>query len=160
MNIDRYDLNWHTDFGLATDLQLDRFELDHGFKFSSEHRQFLTAVTNGCHVDTDLAIPTQGCYGEACALHGIYGVNLPSESLDMSGILDIFQEHLPFLVPFGYDQGSGQVFVEMKTHPGTLVYVPWDELGERPLPTYFVANSLGEFFEAARQLAKIRKETE
>jgi hypothetical protein len=149
---------------LATDAELDLFELRTKLKFSQEHRQFLKTVANGGFPRANIAIPAEECFGGAGDLDGIYGVGHPNSNYDMEQSLqyDFMRGLVPMLVPFGYDNGGGHVFIDMWERPGRVVYTPWDELvGDPPVPKYHSGDSITDFFEKAVKLtAKYAEEDE
>jgi len=146
-------IEWVNKGGPISEPEINHFELEHHFRFSKEHRRFLMAFTNGASVSGDAPIPTEDCPGGAGGLDGVYGINHQANYLNFAKVIAIFGSGLPYLIPFGYDQGNGQLFVDMVDLPGRLVYVPYEELGNVPLKPYHVANSISEYFEEAAKLA-------
>ncbi len=145
----------------ATESAIREFESRNGLCLLSEHKDFLTTVLNGGYPLDVLAIPTSNCHGGAAGLHGLYGIDCPDTHYDMqSAIDDLSNFPLQGLVPFGFDQLNGHVFVEANGSFARLVYIPWDELVDSvPLPRYYVASSIADFFEAALKLtARLKAE--
>jgi hypothetical protein len=102
----------------------------------------------------DLAIPTADCDECAGDLHGVFGIGHPNRNYDMQLAYDRTRSLLPNLIPFGYDQGNGMVFIDPGKN-GQVVFTPWDELvGEPPIPTYYVADSIERFLEEAVKLTE------
>ncbi|MDR3690723.1 MAG: SMI1/KNR4 family protein [Fimbriimonas sp.] len=149
-----FEVDPHGALGLARVEDLDVFEERHCLRFSDEHRQFLSHIANGGYVRTPMIIPTVDCFGGAGLLDGIYGVNHPNGNNDLGRAVQDSGSLVPGLVPFGFDQGNGQLFIDMVNSPGRVVYVPWEELDASPLITYHVAVSIRAFIGEAEELTK------
>ena len=147
-------VTWIKSAELASDAEVNLFEEAYGFRFSQEHRKFLIEQTNGGKSEEEIVVPTTDCPGGAGALHGLYGINHPQKIYDLGEAISALPGLLPSLVPFGFDQGSGEIFVDMSTAVGRLVYIPIEELRDIPPRPYHVANSIAEFIEAGVALAK------
>ena len=145
-------IHWTNELSRASDTEVDTLELAHHVRLSREHRQFLTRITNGGSPVEDLAIPAVDCPYGAGGLLGVYGINNPADYYDMATAFEANKRFLPHLVPFGYDQGSSQVFVDMISTPGRLVYIPLDELQKSQPAIYHAANSIAEFLEKSAEL--------
>ena len=149
------DIEWENSRPLASESEVDDFEIQNKMHFSDEHRLFLTTITNGGHPIGMAPVQADDCPFGAGDLHGVFGINHPKDYYDLAGYLDIFKGLIPPLVPFGYDEGDGPLFIDMMNKPGRVVYCPWDEFaGNVNFPTYHVADSIGKFLEISAQLAQ------
>jgi hypothetical protein len=110
-------------------------------------------IVNGGHPLQDFAVPTEDCPGGAGDLHGVFGVNNPEGYWDLATTISNLQHVLPKLIPFGFDQGSGYLFIDAWDKPGRLLYIPLEEMGDIPVHPYHVANSIAELFEIGPALA-------
>ena len=150
-------IEWEKSRQLATEscaeFEVDDFERQHFNRFTREHRRFLTTITNGGGPVGDVPIPTLNCPGGAGALLAVYGINCPESFSDMGKALRVNARLLPQLIPFGYDQGSNEVFIDMMNNVGGVVFMPlWEMSAPAPQP-YHAANSIEEFLEESARLA-------
>jgi SMI1 / KNR4 family (SUKH-1) len=146
-------MEWENSRGLAAEWEIEEFERTHKLRFTQGHHQFLAHCTNGGQSAETLAIPTVDCPGGAGDLHGLYGINHPESYFDLARALETFGHLLPWMIPFGYDQGNNQLFIDAIEKPGRVVYIPLEEMGDNPPHPYHVADSIKEFLDEALALA-------
>lgn len=147
------DIEWENSRPLAPESEVDDFEKQHFIRFSREHKRFLMTITNGGGPVGDVPIPTENCPGGAGALLAVYGINHPESCCDMGKALRVNAGLLPQLVPFGYDQGSSEVFIDVMDQVGRVVFIPLQEVHQPSPQIYHVANSIEEFLEESARLA-------
>lgn len=147
------EIDWIGKGPSITESDVDRFEASTGVMLAPEHRRFLVGVTNGGRPPALMPIPAVGAPYGAGDLDAIYGIGHQSWVRDLRRAFEFLPEKLPKLVPFAYDQGNGQVFID-RLNADHVVYIPWDELRNSPPRPYFVADSIADFLEQSVRLAR------
>lgn len=147
------EIDWLDRGPVITESDVARFEKSEGITLSPEHRRFLVSVTNGGRAPALMPIPASGAPYGAGDLDAIYGIGHEHSVYELARACEFLREKLPGLVPFAYDEGNGQVFIDISSG-GHVVYIPWDEINNSPSRPYFVANSIAEFLEESVRLAR------
>ena len=147
------EIEWENSRPLAPVIEVDEFENEHFVRFTREQRRFLTTTTNGGGPVGDVLIPTENCPGGPGGLLAVYGLNHLEMCFDMGRDLTRNAMFLQHLVPFGYDQGSSEVFIDVMDQVGRVVFIPLQEVHQPSPQIYHVANSIEEFLEESARLA-------
>ncbi len=143
------EIEWEDSGPTLTDEEIRRFEERNGVNLDEEHKWFLRNVSNGGGPVNNLIVPTTDCPGGAADLLGVYGIGHTRNNFNLEVEINRDIGRAKQLIPFGYDDVGGALFVDMVERPGRIVYNPGD-----PDRFYHSADSIQAFLENLVQEGK------